>query len=182
MKVILHRFTFQLIQIALLICTITSCNVNLDSSNSKITIIENFDKISHLSEIISIKEFKHKVIYIDIWGTGCSPCISEFKNLSELKKRYKDENVVFLYLAKPYGLFPISKWKKEMHTYDLEGFHIYMSKELENNIYIEVPGIRQIGIPKYILVNKKGIVAYPDAPRPSSREELYKCIDMLLED
>ncbi|MFH0760807.1 MAG: TlpA disulfide reductase family protein [Bacteroidota bacterium] len=166
----------------LLLCTTASCQVNSDSSNSEIKIIENYDKIVHLSEILTMKEFENKVIYIDIWGTGCSPCIAESKYLPELKKRYKNKDVVFLYLAKPYGLFRISKWKKEIQQYNLEGYHIYMSEELKDNIMMEVPGIRQIGIPKYLLVNKQGKVAYPDAPRPSSEKDLYKLIDQLLDE
>ena len=182
MKTISHRFTLELILIPLLFCTIASCQVNSERSNSEIKIIENYDKIIHFAEILSMKEFENKVIYIDIWGTGCSPCIAESKHLPELKKRYKNKDVVFLYLAKPYGIFRISKWKKEMQKYNLEGYHIYMSEELKNNIKKEVPGIRKVGIPKYILINKNGSVAYPDAPRPSSGDELYKLIDKLLDE
>lgn len=176
MKTIIHRSTL-LILIPLLFYTIASSQVN-----SEIKIIENYDKITHFAEILSMKEFENKVIYIDIWGTGCKPCIAEFKHLPELKKRYKNKNIVFLYLARSYGLFRISKWKKEMQKYNLEGYHICISKELKDNIMLEVPGIRQVGIPKYILVDKKGNVIYPDAPRPSSGEELHLLIDMLLGD
>jgi thiol-disulfide isomerase/thioredoxin len=174
MKTIIHRSTL-LILIPLLFYTIASSQVN-----SEIKIIENYGKITHFAEILSMKEFENKVIYIDIWGTDCSPCIAEFKHLPELKKKYKNKDIVFLYLARSYGLFRISKWKKEMQKYNLEGYHICISKELKDNIMLEVPGIRQVGIPKYILVDKKGNVAYPDAPRPSSGEELHLLIDMLL--
>ena len=148
--------------------------------NSKIKIIENYGEFTHLSEILAMEYFQDKVVYIDVWFTGCRPCREESEHLPALKKRYQNKDLVFLYLAKPYGLFRISKWKKEMQEYNLEGYHIYMNKKLEKNIMLEVPGIKQTGVPKYILIDKDGSVAYPDAPRPSSGDELFLLIDMLL--
>ena len=148
--------------------------------NTKIMIIENYNDFTHLSEILVRKEFENKVVYVDVWGVGCRPCREESEYLPALKQRYKNKDLVFLYLAKPFGFFRISKWKKEMQEYNLEGFHIYMNKKLEKNIMLEVPGIKQIGIPKYILIGKDGSVAYPDAPRPSSGDKLHMLINMLL--
>ena len=148
--------------------------------NTKIMIIENYDDLTHLSEILARKEFENKIVYVDVWGVGCKPCREESEYLPALKQRYQNKDLVFLYLAKPFGFFRISKWKKEMQEYNLEGYHIYMNKELEKNIMREVPGIRRQGIPKYILIDKDGDVAYPDAPRPSSGDKLYLLIDILL--
>ena len=148
--------------------------------NSKIMIIENYDEFTYLSEILALKKFQNKIVYIDVWYTGCRPCREESEYLPALKQRYNNKDLVFLYLAKPYGFFRISKWKKEMQEYNLEGYHIYMNKELNKNIMLEVPGIKQTGVPKYILIDKDGSVAYPDAPRPSSGNELYMLLDMLL--
>ena len=148
--------------------------------NSKIKIIDNYNEFTHLSEILARKEFENKIVYIDVWFTGCRPCREEFEHLPALKQRYQNKDLVFLYLAKPYGFFRISKWKKEMQEYNLEGYHIYMNKKLEKNLKTDVPGIKQVGIPKYILIDKDGSVAYPDAPRPSSGNELFMLIDMLL--
>lgn len=148
--------------------------------NSKIKIIDNYNEFTHLSEILARKEFENKIVYIDVWFTGCRPCREESEHFPALKNRYHNKDLVFLYLAKPYGFFRISKWKKEMQEYDLEGYHIYMNKKLEKNIMLEVPGIKQTGVPKYILIDKDGRVAYPDAPRPSSGDELFLLIDMLL--
>ncbi|MCK5051034.1 MAG: TlpA family protein disulfide reductase [Candidatus Cloacimonetes bacterium] len=148
--------------------------------NSKIKIIENYDDFTHLSVILARKEFENKVVYVDVWGVGCRPCREESEYLPALKQRYKNKDLVFLYLAIPFGFFRISKWKKEMQEYNLEGYHIYMNKKLEKNLKTDVPGIKQIGIPKYVLIDKDGSIAYPDAPRPSSGNKLYMLIDILL--
>ena len=169
----------MLILITLLFCSLAACQESSDGNDSEIIIIEDYDKISSFAEILSLKEFKNKVIYIDIWVAPCSPCIAEFKHLPELKNRYKNKDVVFLYLARSYGLFRMSKWEKEMQKYNLEGYHIWMTEKLKDTIISELPGITR-GYPKFILVNKKGKVAYLNAPRPSSGQGLYKLIDMLL--
>ena len=177
----IYRFTLILILIPFLFCSLATCQEESDDENPKIKIITDYDKFEHFSEILSLEQFKNKVIYIDFWVAPCSPCIAEFKHLPELKNRYKNRDVVFLYLARSYGLARISKWKKEMQKYNLEGYHIWMTEKLKDTIISELPGIVR-GYPKYILVNKKGRVAYLNAPRPSSGEELYKLIDKLLEE
>jgi thiol-disulfide isomerase/thioredoxin len=181
METKINRFTLILIFTPLLFCSLAACQENSDGKNPEIIIIENYDKISSFAEILSMKEFADKVIYIDIWVAPCSPCIAEFKHLPELKNRYKNKDVVFLYLARSYGLFRMSKWEKEMQKYNLEGYHIWMTEELKDKIISELPGIAR-GYPRFILINKKGKVAYLNAPKPSSREKLYKLIDELLEE
>lgn len=165
----------------LLLCSSIACQVNSDEMNPGIKIFEDYDKFSSFEEILSLKEFKNRVVYIDFWVAPCSPCIAEFKHLPELKNRYKNKDVVFLYLARSYGIFRMSKWEKEMQKYNLEGFHIWMTEEFKDTIISELPGIAR-GYPKFILVNKKGKVAYLNAPGPSSEGELYELIDMLLDE
>ncbi len=175
-----HKFTLIIIIGSVIFLSFATCQENTDINNPEIKIIENYDTLKNFAEILSLKEFINKVIYIDIWVAPCSPCIAEFKYLPELKNKYKDENLVFLYLARSYGLFRMSKWESEMQKYNLEGYHIYMTEKLKDIIYDEVSGLRGTGLPKFILIDKKGSVAYPVAPRPSSGEELYSLIDQLL--
>jgi thiol-disulfide isomerase/thioredoxin len=85
----IYRFTLKFILIQLLLCTLAACQENSENKNSKIIIIEDSDKISSFAEILSLKEFNNKVVYIDIWVAPCSPCIAEFKHLPELKNRYE---------------------------------------------------------------------------------------------
>lgn len=181
MEIKTYRFAFILIITPLLFCSIAACQEDFDHNNSEIKIVENYDEIVNFAEILSLKEFENKVIYIDVWVTACKPCVSEFKYLPELKKRYKNKDVVFLYLARSYGLFRISKWEKEMKKYNLEGYHIFMTEKLKDTIMAEITGIPR-GYPKFILVNKEGILTDTDATRPSSGKELYKLIDALLDE
>ena len=175
----IYRFTLNFILIQLLISSLAVCQENSDGMNPEIKIIEGYDEISNFAEILSLKELNNKVVYIDIWVAPCSPCIAEFKHLPELKNRVKNKDVVFLYLGRSYGMFRKAKWEREMQKFNLEGYHIWMTEELKDTIRSELPGIAR-GYPKYILVNKKGLVAYLNAPRPSSGEELYQLIDELL--
>ena len=181
MKTKNYKFSLNLIIFQLLFCSLAVCQENSDYNNPKIKIIEDYEEISSFAEILSLKELNNKVVFIDIWVAPCSPCIAEFKHLPELKNRYNNKDVVFLYLARSYGLFRMSKWEKEMQKYNLEGYHIWMTEKLKDTITSELTGIAR-GYPKFILVNKKGSVAYLNAPRPSSGKELYKLIDELLDE
>jgi len=175
----IYRFSLNLLLIQLLLSSLAACQENSEEMNPGVKIIEDYDTLSSFVEILSLKEFKNKVVYIDIWVAPCSPCIAEFKHLPKLKNRYKDKDVVFLYLARSYGMFRKSKWEKEMQKYNLEGYHIWMTEDLKDTILSELSGIAR-GYPKFILVNKKGCVSYLNAPGPSTGKELYKLIDELI--
>jgi uncharacterized protein (UPF0297 family) len=54
-----------------------------------------------------------------------------------------------------------------------------MSKIFYNSIN-SINGIKFVGKPHYILVDKKGNIVIPNAERPSSKEKLYNQIDRLL--
>lgn len=43
---------------------------------------------------VSIKDFKGKVVLIDLWETWCGPCLQVFPAMDSLRKEYKDDFVV----------------------------------------------------------------------------------------
>lgn len=55
--------------------------------------------ISDLNEIvISSEDIKGKFVHINFWSVTCKPCIEEFSELNELKKKYGDQ-LVFIAIA-----------------------------------------------------------------------------------
>ncbi len=48
---------------------------------------------------LSTKNLKGKVIVMNFWFTGCSPCRQEIPQLNKLQKKYKDKEVVFVAVA-----------------------------------------------------------------------------------
>ena len=66
-----------------------------------------FDKQGGTVDTVSGKDifgllrsrYAGKVVYIDVWGTWCSPCIAQMSELTELQKKYEGKEVVFVTLA-----------------------------------------------------------------------------------
>ncbi|HET8860120.1 TlpA disulfide reductase family protein [Marivirga sp.] len=150
--------------------------------NESIIILKDYDEISSLSDLVGRKEFENKVLYVDMWGVYCRPCIEEFKNLNEIKERYKDKEVEFVYLASPYNhIDDVQKWKAAIKNYNLEGNHMLMNLDFYKGIWDEVPEMEEpFVIPHYLLIDKNKMVIDANAPRPSQKEKLYSAIDNLL--
>ncbi|MFT3747309.1 MAG: TlpA disulfide reductase family protein [Agriterribacter sp.] len=147
-------------------------------NNSKIIVHEE-KKISSFSELTKLH--KGKVIYVDIWGTWCGPCRIEMNYVPELKKRFADRDIVFIYIDmdKP------SKqdlWKEMLHLFALEGEHY----RLDNNEIaplwkeIEKEGGHTNLYPTFVLFDKTGKMIKPNAKRPGDREVLYKELEAAL--
>ena len=149
--------------------------------NEQVELIANSDAIKTLEDLIKRKEFANSVLYIDIWGTSCCPCINEFKYAPELKEKYKDENIKFIYLSVRYSHFNVEqKWKNMIKKFNLKGYHSLIGAELYDNIMKREGLERPYLIPHYILVDKNGNIVELNAHRPSSKQELYNQIDKLL--
>ncbi|MEC3905741.1 TlpA disulfide reductase family protein [Tamlana sp. 2201CG12-4] len=142
-----------------------------------------------IDDFFKLDKFKGKVIYVDVWGTRCGPCIKEFAYNKELKEKFKNKQVEFLYLCSPYSMkrdsLNIELWKKLIVKHNLGGLNIFMSPQCYMEGFFEKYADKytereQYGIPAYLLVNKKGDIINFKAPRPSSKEKLYKEIEDLL--
>ncbi len=151
-----------------------------EHSQDSISIISDFENYQSIEDVINYREFKDKVLYIDIWSLYCGPCIKEFQESKDLKQRYHDKPVIFIYLVDMLNTRENSnRWDSLVNKYKLYGFHLQMSEKFYNNINL-IKGIKFIGKPHYILVDKKGNIVNPNADRPSSKEKLYNQIDALL--
>lgn len=122
---------------------------------------------------VSLSDFKGKVVYIDVWATWCGPCKSEIPHLKKLEKEYHDNpNVVFMSVSvdndKAY-----ERWKQFIAENEMEGVQLYTGTDSE--VISEAYAIR--GIPRFILVDKKGNLVASDAVRPSSGKEIRSILD-----
>lgn len=55
----------------------------------RIKLLEPSKPYTSITEILQVDELRGKVIYADMWGTTCGPCLEEFKNHTKpLKRQY----------------------------------------------------------------------------------------------
>jgi thiol-disulfide isomerase/thioredoxin len=114
----------------------------------------------------NINDFKGKVVYMDIWATWCGPCIREMPFLEDLAQTYRsDDNVVIVSISLDEDE---AAWKgflkSKQKTLSIQLFEpANMNADWVNYFRIK-------SIPRFILVDKNGMIADATAPAPSARE------------
>ena len=113
-----------------------------------------------LKQIIS--KHKNKVLYIDFWHPYCGPCRQEF-SYTGLKDYYKEkkQDVDFIYLC---TRGTEKDWQEVIDKYHVQGDH-YL---LNNRQYVGLTKLINLtGVPRYIIIDRKGNIVNFDAPRPA---------------
>lgn len=100
-----------------------------------------------------VEPYKGRIVYLDIWGTWCSPCKRNLKESPEVKKWLKGYDIVYLYLA---NRSQEESWKNIIAEYGLTGpdcVHYLLPSRQQEAVerYVELTGY-----PTYRLIDKKG--------------------------
>jgi thiol-disulfide isomerase/thioredoxin len=121
-----------------------------------------------------LEYFKGKTVFLDMWGTWCSPCREEIeKNAAALKKHFEGKGVEFLYVTN-YDKNE-TKCKQLIAFYNLEGCHVFANEALTDEIMEKIKGT---GFPSYAIIDKNGKIAKVEYP--IDRKELIQQIEVTL--
>jgi thiol-disulfide isomerase/thioredoxin len=193
----------KIILLATLILYFTPC-LFAQKHNADYTFInDSTNEYSSIEAILELQEFRNKVVFIDIWGIGCKPCMDEMDYSKDLKNEFINEQIAYLYLC----VRPTNKlsgemnnalsqtWKEIVSHKELKGVNILMSKECYNegfklkhlDTYAKIDtsimkGYIHFGIPLYLIANKEGKIVNYNAHRPSTGKLLYSQIQSILEE
>lgn len=131
-------------------------------------------------EKTSLSDLQGKYVYVDVWATWCGPCKAEIPALKKVEKQYHGKNIAFVSMSidddRSHGGSwekANEDWKKMVIEKELGGIQIFAPKGWESKF---VQDYKINGIPRFILIDPKGNIVTPSAPRPSS-EELIKLFD-----
>lgn len=116
-----------------------------------------------------LKPYEGKLVYLDVWGTWCSPCKKEMEHVSFIKQAMKGKEVVFLYLA---NRSPKESWENVIKEYGLTGEQVvhYNLPDVHQDMLEKYLEVRSY--PTYMLIDRKGNIVDRTPPRPSSENRL----------
>lgn len=112
-----------------------------------------------------------KVLYIDVYSPGCSPCRAEMKFAPALHEALHGKDVVFVNLC----LFSDREtWRRMVAQMPVVGENYWFDLDA-TNLFMGTYDLA--GYPTYILVGRDGKIVTMDAERPSSKDKLVKQLE-----
>lgn len=106
-------------------------------------------------------EYKGKVVVMDIWDTGCRPCIAEMPSLAKLEHSFEGQDVVFVSLSLDRD---VEKWLNFMQSRTMSGVQLNEPAGPKSE-FAKFYKLR--GVPRFLVFDKSGKIVETNAPRPS---------------
>ena len=121
-----------------------------------------FKAVDIAGKTYSLKDFKGKYVYIDMWATWCAPCKRELPFLKALEEKFAGKNIVFLGLSIDYDK---TKWEERVKSGELAGVQLHIGPQSSFKRAYNIDGI-----PRFILLDKEGKIINNEMSRPSSED------------
>ena len=137
------------------------------SSLSKGSSSPNFKYKNMQGKVVSLNDLKGKLVYIDVWATWCGPCKAQIPYLKQLEELYRNKAVEFVSISIDQPKDE-EKWKKMVVEKELKGIQLMADNAWKSSL---VKDYVIQGIPRFILLDEKGNIISPFAPRPGQYEE-----------
>ena len=101
--------------------------------------------------LVSLSDFRGTVVYLEFWGTWCKPCIDNIPLHLELRKRLRNKNVAFVFVALESN--NLDGLKKLLKKREFSGIHLYAEGQAGNE---EVQKYRINMVPTDVLIDQEG--------------------------
>ena len=110
----------------------------------------------------SLKDFRGNYMYIDVWATWCGPCKMEIPHLQRLEENMHGKKIVFVSISCDDNRLA---WERMVKQKGLGGVQLQIDGD---RAFMSAYGVQ--GIPRFILLDKKGRIVNAWMTRPSDPE------------
>ena len=110
--------------------------------------------------MVSLSDFRGRLVFIDVWNSKCSPCFKEFYFIEQLIKKYRGKEIVFIGIS--YDSDEIL-WRNTMKSKDLKGVQLFANgwdSQFAKDYMVW-------SNPRFILIDRNGNFISARAPEPS---------------
>lgn len=113
------------------------------------------------NQLVTLESLKGKLVYIDIWGTWCYPCVQEIPALKKIEKEFRGSNIHFVSIS-------IRDKKENLISFinenNLAGIQLFAPKL--DILFFEFYQLKTV--PRFILIDKEGKILDANAYKPSN--------------
>lgn len=124
----------------------------------------NFSFPDQDGKMVSLSDFKGKVVLIDVWATFCGPCLALVPALNKLEAELHDQkDIVFIGVAQD-GPKGKATWLKLIKERKMGGIQLFVGGA--NNVLAKDYKIKVM--PRYLIFDRQGNVVTTEAPLPNN--------------
>ncbi|UCD77912.1 MAG: TlpA family protein disulfide reductase [Desulfobacterales bacterium] len=125
--------------------------------------------------LVSLSDYRGKVVVVNVWATWCLPCVEEMPSLEKLYREFKDENFEILAVSIDSG--GIAAVAPFMKTHGLTFPALIDTQASIRDSY------KITGVPETFIIDKKGIlVKKVIGPLDWSSPEILRYIRKLIQE
>ncbi len=136
--------------------------------------VAQFSGTDILGSPVTVESLRGHIVYLDVWASWCQGCIKNVAVLDSLRTQFRSEDVLFVSLSLDED--PMA-WRSFLSKYAPGGIQILdktgWNSKVRTRYLIE-------SVPRYMLIDRKGMIVNSDAPPPSNPEIIHQ-IKALLE-
>ncbi|MEJ6980014.1 redoxin domain-containing protein [Pedobacter sp. P351] len=134
-------------------------------------------------KVVSLDDFKGKILIIDFWANWCVPCKESFPGMEVAINKFKNnENIKFLF---------IDTWETEKDSFKAAKkyisstkypFHYVFDERILNSKQYKTANAFYVkGIPEKFIIDKKGFIRFKDSGYAGSANQLVDDISTMIE-
>lgn len=116
------------------------------------------------NEVVSLSQYKGKVVYLDFWASWCKPCLKSFPWMNEMQQKYKD-NLVIVAVNLDNDRAEADKFLAKV---DANFTVVYDSKALTAEQY------QVLGMPSAYLISAEGQILHSHVGFVPTKKPIYE--------